>query len=85
MMKTVHCCMSVRGFLSHSKFPRDYRDMFTREDGTTLTPSEAREILYDHLAQGHEVIPLTSEPCPGFDYSGGGCPGHIIEEEGNAA
>ena len=81
MAKTMHMCMSVRGFLSNSKFPRDFIRMFKRPDGTSLSPEEARDHLYDELAQGHEVIPLSGEPCPGFDYSGGGCPGHEVEEE----
>lgn len=78
--KTIHMCLNVRGFLNNQKFPRDFQGLFQRSDGTSLTPHEARDHLYDELAKGHEVIPLAGEPCPGFDYSGGGCPGHDVEE-----
>lgn len=40
-----------------------------------LTADEARAYLSGRLAQGDEVIPLSDE-CAGFDYTGGGCPGH---------
>lgn len=77
--KTIHMCLNVRGFLNNRRFPKDFQHLFRRSDGVSLTPEEARDHLYDELAKGHEVIPLTNEPCPGFDYSGGGCPGHDVE------
>lgn len=69
-----HVCLSVRGALrNYTK--RDLKTLFLDETGRRLTADEAKEVLFDELAKGHEVIPV-GEPCQGFDYSGGGCPGH---------
>lgn len=69
-----HCHLSVRGALRWPK--RELRGMFRSEStGKLLTADECREVLFDHLAQGHEVIPC-GPACEGFDYSGNGCPGH---------
>lgn len=43
--------------------------------GKNLSAEEAKEVLFDHLAQGHEVIPM-GPVCTGFDWTGKGCPGH---------
>ncbi len=77
--RILHMSMDVRGML------RNWTDVdlvscFTDTDGNTLTPDRVRGVLQDELARGHEVIPY-GEPCEGFDYSGGGCPGHPIESE----
>jgi hypothetical protein len=78
-MTTIHhLCLNIRGFLSNSRFPKAYEGMFKHDDGRSMTPEEARETLYDELAKGHEVIPF-GPVCEGFDYGGGGCPGHIKE------
>jgi hypothetical protein len=66
--KVVHMRINVRGVLNWGK-----RDM-ARIMGTR-TGDEARDLLLDELQRGHAVIPI-GEPCEGFDYSGGGCPGH---------
>lgn len=71
--RTYHLCLSVRGALAGNV---TLEGMFAR-DGVTLSVDEAREVLFDHLASGHEVIPLCpAAECPGFDYAGGGCRGH---------
>ena len=74
--KIVHLCLSVRGAI------RNYRDwigaMTNSETGEALTASEIQDALMDELTKGHEVIPF-GEPCEGFDYAGGGCPGHPVE------
>lgn len=78
MSRTVqHMCQSVRGALLNWK-PRDYCNI-RDADGRPMTPREVKAALLDHLAKGHEVIPF-GEPCEGFDYSGGGCPGHDVPE-----
>lgn len=77
--KQIHMCLDVRGFLKNSK-KRDYKGMFKHDDGRTMTPDEAKDALLDELAKGHVVIPF-GKPCDGFDYSGGGCPGHAIPDE----
>ncbi len=78
MTKTLHMCLSVRGALMNWT-AKDFRTLFTRSDGRRATDAEAKSYLLDELAKGHEVIPM-GEPCEGFDYSGGGCPGHPQEE-----
>lgn len=79
-----HMCQSVRGALQNWK-PRDWRNVIRDDQGRWLTPAEAKFFFMDELAKGHEVLPF-GEPCEGFDYSGGGCPGHpVLETEGAAA
>lgn len=75
--KTVHLCIDVRGVLGWGA-----RDM-ARLVGTR-TGAEARNILLDELQKGHAVIPF-GQPCEGFDYSGGGCPGHPGSDEDGAS
>lgn len=47
--------------------------------GKLLNADEAKDILLDHLAAGHEVIPC-GPPCEGFDFAAGGCPGHEVTD-----
>jgi len=78
--KIIHVCQSVRGALRNWR-AREWENCVTDpETGKTLTPNEVREWLFDELARGHEVIPF-GDPCEGFDFSGGGCPGHPQEEK----
>ena len=75
MTKIVHMCISVRGALRNWS-PREWKNCVTDpETGRKLTPDEVRDCFFDELAKGHEVIPY-GDACEGFDYSGGGCPGH---------
>lgn len=85
MSTITYMCLSVRGFIRNSKFPRDYRGVFKHNDGRPMSPNEARDTLLDEIAKGHHVIPLsphcanpcTRPNCAGFNYGeGGGCPGH---------
>lgn len=86
-LRTVCLNLSVRGFLRNNRFPRDYKGVFTGDDGKALEPEAAREGLMDHLAAGRERIPVDAtcaNPCPragrgctGFDFGAdGGCPGY---------
>jgi hypothetical protein len=68
-----HCCLSVRGYIAGSD--RDLKKLFMDERGKAVAPPQARAILMQHLAEGNEVLPFGA-PCEGFDFSGGGCPGH---------
>lgn len=70
MSRIVHMCLSVRGALNWPK--RRLRWMFKDEKGRYASGDEAREILLEHLSQGHEVIPMCQ--CPDFDFKKG-CPG----------
>lgn len=83
-----HLCLNIQGFMRQNKFPEGY-DIFQRDDGTPMSPGAAFTYLNAEEAKGHKVIPCSSEcgnpceqkGCKGFDYSGGGCPGHPIGEE----
>lgn len=74
-MTTHHVCISVRGYVLGSD--HDLISLFQLQ-GRRLSPREARELLLEQLAQGREVLPI-GPACEGFDYSGGGCPGHPTE------
>lgn len=77
--RTFHIHLSVRGALrDFSK--RELKDLFRFENGRYCTAAEAKEFLADCLAQGKEVLPMGT-PCEGFDFSGGGCPGHDIPQQ----
>lgn len=72
---TFHVALSVRGSLKNSS-RRELGSMFSNsQTGRRLTADQAKDVLLDHLANGHEVIPL-APACEGFDYTGGRCPGH---------
>lgn len=77
-MTNYHLCQSVRGALLNWK-KREWRCLIDK-DGRRLSVDEAKEWMLGQLAQGREVIPLTHEPCEGFDYKTG-CPGHRIEQK----
>ncbi len=76
--RTVHLCLSVRGALKNMS-NSDLANMIVHDDGSKATADEAKDYLLDELANGHEVIPI-GDPCEGFDYSGGGCPGHEVKD-----
>lgn len=77
MSRSFHFCLDVKGFLMHSKL-RDYKGMFTRDDGSSMSPEEAKRTLLDELAKGHEKLPMGK--CDNFDFKEG-CLGH--EEVGD--
>ena len=78
----MHCCLSVRGVLMNWS-DQQFKGVFKSDDGTPLSAREAKETLLDELSKGHEVIPF-GPACEGFDYSGGGCPGHADATEPRA-
>lgn len=72
--RTFHVHLSVRGAIrDFSK--RQLKGLFNLEDGSPCTADQAKDRLLECLAQGREVLPFGA-PCEGFDYKGGGCPGH---------
>lgn len=77
--KTFHMCLNVRGALMNWSDSR-FIGVFKHDDGRSMTPREAKETLLDELSKGHEVIPC-GPVCEGFDFSGGGCPGHQETQE----
>ena len=75
--------------MRNNRYPRDY-NIFQRDDGTPLTPAEARTFLALEKAKGRHVIPMSAEcgnpckhaanGCPGFDYGErGGCGGRYTD------
>ena len=77
--RIVHMCINVRGALKNFR-KREWKRSCTDPDtGRFLTPDEVRDVFLDELSRGHEVIPI-GNACEGFDYLGGGCPGHPVEE-----
>lgn len=71
-MKT-HMCMDIEGFMNNATFPAGFVRMFKHDDGSSMTPEEARSELFNQLRMGRRVIPLTA--CDNFDYQKG-CLGH---------
>lgn len=80
MNRIVHMCIDVRGAIRNFRH-REWKDCCRDVDtGRMLTSGEVYEELLNELARGHAVIPFNGRPCEGFDYTGGGCPGHEQEE-----
>lgn len=74
-----HVHLDVRGALSNMS-RKELAGMFSESStGRKLSADEAREVLMDHLEAGHRVIPI-GQACEGFDYTGGGCPGHEVTD-----
>lgn len=79
--ETIHVCVSVRGAIRSLTASRaKMAPGMSHAGGRPMTREEAIESLLDELAKGHEVLPF-GDPCEGFDYSGGGCPGHEKDDE----
>lgn len=70
-----HMCMNIEGCLRNYK--KRKITFFTNDDGSQTSDKDARKYLAECQAKGWKVIPF-GEPCEGFDYFGGGCPGHLI-------
>lgn len=76
----MHASLCVRGAID---WPAKLRaGLFRHEDGSKVSPRDARNYLLDRLAEGKELLPI-GEPCEGFDYKTG-CPGHEPEPETEA-
>lgn len=75
MSKTIHVSLDVRGALTN--WPdRMLKGMFRHPTtGAPCLAWEAKRQLADLLADGHLYLPLSKEPCEGFDPRTG-CPGH---------
>ncbi len=74
--RKIHMCASVRGLLRRPR--RELDRMFVDPaTGKKLRAEAAIEFLFDALARGHEVIPL-SRDCDNFDFKTG-CLGHELE------
>lgn len=71
MEKLYHMSIDVRGALKNwtARESRGCRNA----SGSRMTLLEIKELLMDHLAAGHEVIPFGR--CDNFDWRSG-CQGH---------
>ena len=78
MVKHFHLKLDIKGCLLNWDRERMER-VFTDYLGRELSDWDARNYLLDELANGHRVLPVGG-PCDGFDYSGGGCPGHDTDD-----
>jgi hypothetical protein len=80
-------CVDVRWAMLQLK-PGEPTHMKNSE-GEPMDAAEAGMRLTLHLMRGHKVLPLSREcnnpceheeaGCTGFDFAGGGCPGHEVE------
>ena len=76
-----HLCIDVRGAMA--KGPKYCAQYLRNDDGSRVSPHEAFQWFADHLAQGHEVVPLGA--CDDFDWKTG-CRGHAFSGgDGGAA
>ena len=73
-----HLCISLTGALKNFR-ASEWKGCCSTKTGRPLSGEEVRQHFIDCLAKGWKVIPF-GEPCEGFDYSGGGCPGHPMPE-----
>ncbi len=79
MERIIHMCVSIRGALRNMQGMRSNTKSYMDDDnGNPLTVGQAREALYDELAQGRKVLPMGK--CDNFSYQEG-CLGH--EKKGN--
>lgn len=75
-----HVCTNIEGLLRNMKGKKI--NFFENDKGGFMSDREVREEIAKLQALGHKLIP--SADCEGFDPFGGGCPGHLIEEETDA-
>lgn len=77
-----HMSWSLKGILK--LYEKDSMDGLLTVGGKELNDAEARQFINDCIEKGYKCMPLgDSDDCPDFDYYGGGCPGHRVEEESN--
>ena len=77
MRQRKHLSTNIEGLLRNYKGRKI--NIFTDDNGITMSDSEVRKELAELQAKGHKLIP--SAGCEGFDPFGGGCPGHPIEDD----
>ena len=76
-----HTCIRVRIVIKQFRdFYGTWGCMFHKKDGSLATYEEVMEYFLSELEKGHELIPAGE--CDNFNYAkGGGCQGHVREEE----
>lgn len=71
---THHMSVNLIGLLRNYKGKKI--NIFSDEAGKEMTDLQARAYIEECQAKGWTKIPCGE--CDGFDYFGGGCPGHNI-------
>lgn len=72
--------LNLEGLLRNHKNKKI--NIFDKDEGGQASDKEARQYVQECLNKGWKVIPLGGEDCcEGFDFFGGGCPGHPVIEE----
>lgn len=90
-MKRFHLKLSVRGALcrTNHELAQEWGGCITIAGVTLHRGKDIRAVFLAELDQGHEVLPMTDgdaeDLCPDFDFTGLGCPGHVVEETGETA
>lgn len=81
MAKTIrHMSVDLNGLLKITG-KKSLKGFMTDDNGHVLSDKECRDYIQECLDKGWVCIPLGSSGCcPDFDYFGGGCPGHKVEE-----
>lgn len=75
-----HMSLNIQGFLNNHK--RKKITIFDDDNGKSISDQEARIYLQECLNKGWKLIPIGGEDiCEGFDFFGGGCPGHEIKDK----
>jgi len=75
--KSFHLCMDIKGFLMRAS-KREYKNLFTSDDGRTMSPDEAKRELLDRLSKGENFIPFGN--CDNFDPVKDRCRGHEVQD-----
>ncbi|WP_321878441.1 hypothetical protein [Paraburkholderia bannensis] len=78
--KSFHMSLDVKGALKNWK-KSEFRGMFKRDDGKTMSADEAQSVLLDELSKGHNFIPYGC--CDNFDHKEHGCMGHPVTIRGS--
>lgn len=79
-----HMSVNIEGMLRNFGVPgkKNYSSMagiFQDENGKEMSDANARIFLHNAKLKGWKKIPCGN--CEGFDYFGGGCPGHPITKK----
>jgi hypothetical protein len=68
--------INIAGILRNYK--RRKINIFNDDDGLPMPDKQARQYLKECVAKGWVCLPVSNNGCEGFDYLGGGCPGHEV-------
>jgi hypothetical protein len=93
--RSTFMCMNVRGAIRHHDKAKPHASSGVTVDGRKLTNAQFVDYLWEQALQGRKVIPMAgccgnpcsnaAKGCTGFDYSGGGCPGYVVEQPAEVA